>query len=186
MGSHIFKSMEMDGNLKSTRSFTSVILLNPESPKSDCTNESQVVPDCMHEDVGYNSDSQPVPCAGGSPTMGVPLSQTELYYAQKQHITDLEQRIKDSEENLQREIALREHFELEGLYANDACDEIYGITVAMSETMSKTERHLEMRFLAMQHTIALWEAWAIEHGIPIVKNSGDVPEVVAENSCTSD
>lgn len=171
MGSHMFKSMEMDEILKSTRSFSSVILLNP---KSDYTNEFQVVPGCMHEKMGHNSETQCVPVGG------------ELYYAQNQHIMELEQRIKDSDENLQREISLREHFEMEALYANDACDEFYGMTVALSETISKTERQLEMRFLAMQHTIALWEAWGIEHGVSIVKNSGDVPEVVAENSCTSD
>ncbi len=96
--------------------------------------------------------------------------QTDLLYAQKDRITHLEQRIKDLEDDLAHEISLREHYQQEAVDANDASEEFFLTTVQMAANISTTERQLELKFLSMQHSLAVWESWAAQHGIPVVQN----------------
>jgi hypothetical protein len=192
----IVDSMEFNSlSNPKVRSPISVIAIDSHSPKSDCTDDFHMVPGETQENVGLSSDSLQVTFAEDDATTpaapadvsDVSFTHTELYYAQKAQIAQMEQRLQDSEAYLGREIALREHFEEEARYANDASEAFFATTLELSETISKTELQLELKFLAMQHSIALWEAWGTQYGVSIVKASGNetVDVVVAENSCTS-
>ncbi|KAL4522195.1 hypothetical protein Ndes2437B_g07932 [Nannochloris sp. 'desiccata'] len=119
-----------------------------------------------------------------SPQVPVAPSQIKLMFAQKEHIMDLEQRIKDAEEDLEREIALRKQFELEATYTNAACEAFFETTWQLSQTVTATERHLELKILAMQHSIAVWETWGLQNGVFIVKHGG-IEAVTSLEDCAS-
>jgi hypothetical protein len=165
------------------RSPTSVVALNADSPKSsDCTHDSYLRSGKLGEEVGLgvsdvtfqHGDVMLMPSAGTPP-----VSRCELIQAQNQ-IVHLQQRIKDMEYVLEYEISLREHYEQEAEDANAAAEDFFQTTVQMAKNIATTERVLEMKFLAMQHSIAVFEACCVQHGHSIIKN--DVFEDTASSS----